>query len=68
VEFVDLYPTLADLCGLPVMKVLEGRSLKPLLYDPKQPWEHPSFTVIAKSNSPRTLAVITERFRLIQNL
>lgn len=44
VEFVDIYPTIADLAGLPVSTQIEGRSLKPLLQNPTMEWTNTAFT------------------------
>lgn len=45
VEFVDIYPTLLDLCGFPRAPWLEGTSLKPLLDNPGARWDKPAYTV-----------------------
>jgi choline-sulfatase len=44
-ESVDLYPTLADLCGLPKPEHLAGVSLVPILEDPKAEVNEAALTV-----------------------
>lgn len=48
VEFVDIYPTLADVCGLSIPSGLDGVSLKPWLDNPAA-----SATKVAISQYPR---------------
>jgi len=44
VEFVDIYPTLCDMAGIPMPSHLEGTSMKPLLEDPKRVWKSAAFS------------------------
>ena len=44
VEFVDIYPTVSDLAGLPLPGHLEGTSFKPLLTNPQRPWKSAAFS------------------------
>ncbi|HEV3204190.1 MAG TPA: sulfatase [Gemmataceae bacterium] len=65
VEFVDIYPTLADLTGLTPPGNLEGASLKPLLEAPAAPWNRPAFTQVQRGGFPG-YSVRTERWRYIE--
>ena len=47
IEVVNLYRTLADLCGLPEPAGdVAGVSLRPLLRDPRSAWDRPAFTMM----------------------
>jgi arylsulfatase A-like enzyme len=62
VNLMDLYPTLADLCGLPVDSAWDGKSLRPLLENPSAAWDRPSVTTHGKDNH----AVRSEQWRYIR--
>jgi arylsulfatase A-like enzyme len=59
VDFVDLYPTLSELCGLPVGDHLDGDSLIPLLKNPNADWSTPALTTHGIGNH----SVRSERWR-----
>jgi arylsulfatase A-like enzyme len=64
VELLDLYPTLVDLCGLPLSKELEGVSLRPLLDNPYEEWDRPAYTIWNEHGKGITGVVVrTERWR-----
>ena len=47
-EYIDMYPTLAQWCGLEAPAACEGRSMMPLFKNPEQPWKQ-----VALSQYPR---------------
>ncbi len=62
VSLLDLYPTLVDLCGLPLRNALEGVSLRPLLEDPTRAWDRPALMTFGRGNH----AVRSERYRYVR--
>ncbi len=52
VEFIDIYPTLVSLCGLPHREGLDGIDLSPLLDDPSRPSKDAAYTVVSRSTDP----------------
>ena len=66
VEFVDIYPTLCDLAGLPVPQALEGLSAAPLLDQPELPWKLAAFSQYPRSAAGKKLmgySMRTDRYR-----
>ena len=66
VELVDIYPTLADLCGLTPPANMEGKSLRPLLMNPQARWDQPAITQVIRNQGGKRLmgySVRTERWR-----
>lgn len=63
VEFVDLYPTTADLCGIKAPPGLAGESLKRLLADPSQTGKTAAFTIVMRGDNQRGDSIRTDRWR-----
>ncbi len=53
-EFVDIYPSLCELCGLPLPEHLEGTSFVPLMKNPENPWKKAIFSRFYNGDSIRT--------------
>jgi arylsulfatase A-like enzyme len=62
VSFIDIYPTLIDVCGLSPKKELEGKSLLPLLKNPEASWQRPALTTHGRNNH----SLRSERWRYIR--
>ncbi len=66
VELLDIYPTLGDMAGLSLPTGLQGRSLKPLLNNPKASWNRPAFTQVMRGGAKDAFmgyTVRTEQWR-----
>jgi len=64
VELVDLYPTLAELCGLTPPTGLEGESLRPLLEaDAEVAWDKPAVSQVWHGRKAWGYSIRTPRWR-----
>jgi len=63
VEFVDLYPTVADFCGVKAPHALVGQSLRPLLAAPGSKFKEAGFTLVGRGQRHFGRSVATERWR-----
>lgn len=65
VEFVDIYPSLADVCGLLPASDLEGTSFAPLLNDSQRPWKKAAFSEYPKGGY-QGMGMRTDRYRYVE--
>jgi iduronate 2-sulfatase len=65
IEFVDLYPTVADYCSIRTPPGLAGQSLRPLLKDPAGKGKPAAFTLVTRGGKNYGQAVRTEMWRYI---
>jgi iduronate 2-sulfatase len=74
-EFVDIYPTLCEMSGLPVPDHLQGYSLVPLLSDPDRTWKKAAFSqfLLGRFGPAETrqqermgYAIRTDRYRYVE--
>lgn len=61
-EYVDIYPTLSEVCGLELPEHLEGRSMIPLIEDPERPWKKAAFSQYPRGRV-MGYSMKTKRFR-----
>ncbi len=64
-ELVDLYPTLADLCGLKAPDYLGGVSLRPILDDPAKSVKDAAFTQLRRGDFDG-YSIRTDKWRYTQ--
>ena len=62
VGVIDTFPTLIELCSLPTVETLDGKSLVPLLKNPSLQWSRPALTTHGQYNH----SLRTERWRYIR--
>ena len=66
-EFIDIYPTLTELCGLPKQKDVEGVSLRPILDDAEAKVRPVAISQYPRSDAGKSLmgySIRDERWRL----
>lgn len=62
VDLMSVYPTLCELCGVPIPEQVDGKSIVSLLKDVNAEWRQPAITTHGRNNH----AVRSDRYRYIQ--
>lgn len=57
VEFIDIYPTLAELAGLPLPEHVQGQSLVPLFENPETEWQEAVYSRCGQAET-----IITDKY------
>jgi len=63
VEFVDIYPSLCELAGLPLPSHLQGKSFVPLLESPNLPGKDAAFSQFPRGKNIMGYSMRTDRYR-----
>ncbi len=66
VEFLDIYPTVADLAGLPVPDTVKGKSLRSLLANPSKTVHDSALTHVVRGPGVHGFGLRTDRWRYIE--
>jgi iduronate 2-sulfatase len=66
VEFLDIYPTIAELCGLPVPETVKGKTLQPLLAEPNKILHESVLTHVTRGAGVTGFGLRTDRWRYIE--
>jgi len=66
VEFIDIYPTLCDVCGLEIPAHVEGDSLTPLFKNPERSWKLAAFSFYPRGGNRLGHSVRAERYHLVR--
>lgn len=69
VEFVDIYPSLCELAGLPISDKLEGFSFVPLIDKPERKWKSAVFSQYMRKHEGESFmghSLRNERYRYVE--
>ena len=61
VEFIDIYPTIADIAGVPFPKDLPGKSMKEIMENPTAEWKDYAITQVLRPKDSRLLTPVMGR-------